>query len=96
MPSAASCPRKQRRSLSQRLLRPTESAGAAAGGGGHTPTAADLVVIVQSCSPYKLDVYFDDNLADLFRKMGQSMLVACGILRDELMWKVSQIQVLLV
>ena len=49
----------------------------------------DLVVIVQNCSPYKITVNFDDTAGDLFQKLGQSMLVACGILRDELMWKVS-------
>ena len=48
----------------------------------------DLVVIVQNCSPYKISVSFDDTVADLFHKFGQGMLVACGILREELMWKV--------
>ena len=48
----------------------------------------DLVAIMQRCAPYRMPVNFDENLADLFRSLGQSMVVACSILRDDLMWQV--------
>ena len=48
----------------------------------------DLVAIMQRCAPYGMLVNFDENLGDLFRSLGQSMVVACSVLRDDLMWQV--------
>ena len=48
----------------------------------------DLVAILQSSSPYNRTINFDLNLAELFNQFEQSMVVACVILRDELMWQV--------
>ena len=44
---------------------------------------ADLVVIMQGASPFNAAVDFTDDLAEVFRKSGQSMQAACHVLRDE-------------
>jgi hypothetical protein len=44
---------------------------------------ADLVVIMQGCSPFNPALDFTDDLSAVFCKAGQSMQAACHVLRDE-------------
>ena len=51
----------------------------------------DFVLILQHASPYGLVVDPNDTLDTIFEKCGQSMAVACYILRDERLFQVSAI-----
>lgn len=49
---------------------------------------ADLAVVMQNASPFHPPVAFKDNVADVLRKSGQSMLAASHILRDGRLFQV--------
>ena len=48
-----------------------------------------LAVLTQNCNPFTLrNIDFGDSLADVFAKSPQSLLAACRILHDDLLFKV--------
>ena len=49
-----------------------------------------LAVLVQNCNPFALrNIDFSDTLAEDFGKSPQSLLAACRILNDDLLFKVA-------
>jgi hypothetical protein len=50
---------------------------------------ADLVLIMQSTSPYHPPVDFHDDMAQVLGKSGQSMMAASHVLRDDRLFEVS-------
>lgn len=50
----------------------------------------DITLITQNCSPYEMEhaVNFEDNLSEVFKKTGQSLIAAAHICRDQRMFSV--------